>query len=90
MDLKGRSRLSWYQSFERAHGYAASALFASLGFLQILWDAEGLTMHDKIASTTVIKLPRKKKRDPSAALRKRPRISLTLDGDSQLKREKAS
>ena len=62
VDLKGKkSRLSWYQCFERAHGYAASALFASLGFLQVLWDAEGLTMHDKIASTTVIKLPREKR-----------------------------
>jgi len=61
VDLKGRPRLGWYQSLERAHGYAASALLASLGFLQVLWDAEGLTMHDKIASTTVIKLPRGKK-----------------------------
>jgi uncharacterized RDD family membrane protein YckC len=61
VDLKGKPRLGWYQSFERAHGYAASALFASLGFLQVLWNADGLTMHDKIASTTVIKLPREKK-----------------------------
>lgn len=76
VDLKGKSRLSWYQSFERAHGYAASALFASLGFLQVLWDAEGLTMHDKIASTTVIKLPREKKvrakRRPKKAGKNRP------------------
>ncbi|MGB6340573.1 MAG: RDD family protein [Candidatus Aminicenantaceae bacterium] len=63
IDLKKRKRLGWYQAFERTHGYACSALFASLGFLQVLWDAEGLTMHDKIAGTTVIKLPRKKKRD---------------------------
>jgi len=59
IDLKGRIRLRWYQSFERTHGYAASTLFASLGFWQVLWDAEGLTMHDKIARTTVIKLPKK-------------------------------
>jgi 2-polyprenyl-6-hydroxyphenyl methylase/3-demethylubiquinone-9 3-methyltransferase len=55
--------LGWYQAFERTHGYACSALFVSLGFLQVLWDAEGLTMHDKIAGTSVIKRPRKKKRD---------------------------
>lgn len=61
IDLKGRKRLSWYQSLERAHGYAASALIVSLGFLQVLWDAEGLTMHDKIAGTTVIKFPKKQK-----------------------------
>jgi uncharacterized RDD family membrane protein YckC/SAM-dependent methyltransferase len=63
IDLKNRKRLGWYQAFERTHGYACSALFASLGFLQVLWDAEGLTMHDKIAGTTVIKRPRKMKRD---------------------------
>jgi uncharacterized RDD family membrane protein YckC/2-polyprenyl-3-methyl-5-hydroxy-6-metoxy-1,4-benzoquinol methylase len=62
IDLKKNKRLGWYQAFERTHGYACSALFASLGFLQVLWDAEGLTIHDKIAGTTVIKLPRKKKR----------------------------
>jgi 2-polyprenyl-6-hydroxyphenyl methylase/3-demethylubiquinone-9 3-methyltransferase len=61
IDLKKHKRLGWYQAFERTHGYACSALFASLGFLQVLWDAEGLTMHDKIAGTTVIKRPRKKK-----------------------------
>ncbi|MBN1270981.1 MAG: RDD family protein [Candidatus Aminicenantes bacterium] len=60
IDLKHRPGLGWYQSFERAHGYTASLLIATLGFLQVLWDKEGLTMHDKIAGTTVIKLPRKK------------------------------
>lgn len=62
IDLKKNKRLGWYQAFERTHGYACSALFVSLGFLQVLWDAEGLTMHDKIAGTTVIKRPRRKKR----------------------------
>jgi 2-polyprenyl-6-hydroxyphenyl methylase/3-demethylubiquinone-9 3-methyltransferase len=62
IDLKKRKHLGWYQAFERTHGYACSALFVSLGFLQVLWDAKGLTMHDKIAGTTVIKLPRKKMR----------------------------
>lgn len=64
VDLRGGPRLGWYQSLERAHGYAASALLASVGFLQVLWDKEGLTMHDRIASTTVIKLPKKKKVKP--------------------------
>jgi len=62
IDLKGRKHLSWYQSLERAHGYTASALIGSLGFLQVLWDAKGLTMHDKIAGTTVIKFPKKRKK----------------------------
>lgn len=60
VDLKGKEGLGWYQAFERAHGYAASALFLSLGFWQIFWDREGLAMHDRIAETTVIKLPKKK------------------------------
>ncbi|MBN2205941.1 MAG: RDD family protein [Candidatus Aminicenantes bacterium] len=56
VDLEGRPRLGWYQAFERTHGYAASTLAGSIGFLQVLWDREGLTMHDKIAGTTVIRL----------------------------------
>lgn len=60
VDLEGKSRLGWYQSFERAHGYVCSGLFASLGFWQVLWNKKGLTMHDKIAGTTVVKLPKKK------------------------------
>jgi uncharacterized RDD family membrane protein YckC len=55
IDLHGKRRLGWYQAFERTHGYAASALAASLGFLQVLWDHEGLTMHDRLAGTTVVR-----------------------------------
>jgi uncharacterized RDD family membrane protein YckC len=61
IDLEGRRRLGWYQSLERAHGYAASTLLAFLGFLQVLWDHEGLTMHDKLAGTTVIRLKKESK-----------------------------
>lgn len=57
IDLEGKPRLDWYQCFERAHGYVCSGLFLSLGFWQVLWHKQGLTMHDKIADTTVIKLP---------------------------------
>ncbi|HDP95429.1 MAG TPA: hypothetical protein ENN40_08745 [Candidatus Aminicenantes bacterium] len=58
---QGRPRQGWYQSFERAHGYVCSGLFASLGFWQVLWQKQGLAMHDKIADTTVIRLPKKKR-----------------------------
>ncbi len=61
IDLEGKSRLGWYQCFERAHGYVCSGLFASLGFWQVLWNRQGLTMHDKIAGTTVVKLPKKER-----------------------------
>jgi uncharacterized RDD family membrane protein YckC len=60
VDLEGHPRLGWYQSLERTHGYAASALLAFLGFLQVLWDHKGLAMHDRLAGTTVIRL----KKDP--------------------------
>jgi len=56
VDLEGQPCLGWYQSLERAHGYAASTLLAFLGFLQVLWDHNGLAMHDKLAGTTVIRL----------------------------------
>lgn len=61
--LKKHERLGWFQAFERTHGYACSTLFVSLGFWQVLWDPDGLTMHDKIAGTTVIKLQRRRKKD---------------------------
>jgi hypothetical protein len=37
-------------------------LLVGIGFLQVLWDPEGLTMHDRLAGTTVIKLPKKGKK----------------------------
>jgi uncharacterized RDD family membrane protein YckC len=61
IDLEGRPYLGWYQSLERTHGYAASALLAFLGFLQVLWDRDGLAMHDKLAGTTVIRLKKESK-----------------------------
>jgi len=61
IDLGGKPRLDWYRCFERAHGYVCSGLFASLGFWQVLWNKQGLAMHDKIADTTVILLPKKKR-----------------------------
>lgn len=67
IDLEGKPRLGWYQCFERAHGYVCSGLFASLGFWQVLWDRHGLTMHDKIADTTVIRWTK-----PSAVRKEKP------------------
>lgn len=59
VDLSGRPRLTWYQAFERTHGYAASLLVGGIGFFQVLWDKGGLTMHDKLAGTTVVRLPKR-------------------------------
>lgn len=62
IDLDGKERLSWYQCFERAHGYTASTLCLAVGFFQVLWDKKGLTMHDRLAHTTVIRIPRERRR----------------------------
>ena len=70
ISLGDEGRLGWYQCFERAHGYFCSGLFASLGFWQVLWDREGLSMHDRIATTTVIRLPEKPKERKSKAMKK--------------------
>lgn len=72
LDLEGKPRLGWYQCFERAHGYVCSGLFASLGFWQVLWNKSGLTMHDKLAGTTVVKLPKKPRPPKPAKLKPAP------------------
>ncbi|MFZ2055009.1 MAG: RDD family protein [Candidatus Aminicenantales bacterium] len=72
VDLEGNPRLDWYQCFERAHGYVCSGLFASLGFWQVLWNKQGLTMHDKIAGTTVVKLPKIERPKKSRKSKKSP------------------
>lgn len=67
VDLRGRPGLTWYQAFERTHGYAASLLIVGIGFLQVLWDKDGLTMHDKLARTTVVRLPKRSRPKPRPA-----------------------
>jgi uncharacterized RDD family membrane protein YckC len=56
------SKLSFWGAFERTHGYAYSTSLAMVGFLQVLWDKESTTMHDKIAGTTVIRVKRSVKK----------------------------
>ena len=61
------SRLGWWTAFERAHGYLFSMSIAFLGFLQVLWDRHGATLHDRIAETKVVAVPRRTKRIPEKA-----------------------
>jgi hypothetical protein len=56
------SRLGWWNAFERAHGYVFSTSIAFLGFVQVLWDPHGATMHDRIAETKVVALPKRPRR----------------------------
>jgi len=65
IDLHGRKHLNLYRAIERAHGYIVSGLYFSLGFWQVLWDPEGLTMHDKIVGTTVIRTRGRRKKKMS-------------------------
>ncbi len=56
------SRLGWWNAFERAHGYVFSASLLFVGFLQVLWDRHGATIHDRIAETKVESVPARPKR----------------------------
>jgi len=48
--------MTWWASFERFGGYAASLVTGLLGFVQILWDRNRQGMHDKITETVVVLL----------------------------------
>ena len=48
------SRLTLWQSFERAIGYGASALEAGLGYLQFFRNRNRQCAHDRLAETIVI------------------------------------
>jgi hypothetical protein len=52
--LDGRP-MSWWVSFERFGGYAASFSIGLLGFLQILWDRNRQGLHDKAVGTVVVR-----------------------------------
>jgi uncharacterized RDD family membrane protein YckC len=46
--------MTWWASFERFGGYAASLVTGLLGFVQIVWDRNRQGMHDKITETVVV------------------------------------
>jgi len=48
--------ISWWISFERFGGYAASLSIGLLGFLQILWDRNRQGLHDKAVETVVVRV----------------------------------
>lgn len=52
--LDGRP-LGWWASFSRAGGYSASAATLLLGFLEMIWDPNRQTLHDRIAATVVLR-----------------------------------
>ena len=44
---------------KRSLGYIASTLEAGLGFLQVFWNPNKMTLHDKIGETVVINIRKK-------------------------------
>jgi len=48
--------MTWWASFERFGGYAASIFTGLLGFVQIFWDRNRQGMHDKITETVVVRV----------------------------------
>jgi uncharacterized RDD family membrane protein YckC len=53
-------RLGFWHCFERSLGYFTSALEFGFGFIQAIWNANRMALHDKIGETIVVTLPRKR------------------------------
>ena len=49
-------RIGFWHCLERSLGYVASTLEFGLGFVQVIWNYNRMTLHDKIAETAVIKV----------------------------------
>jgi|SRR5215813_9643217 len=47
--------ISWWNAFERFHGYVSCLLGGLIGFLQVFWDPQKQGHHDKVAETVVVK-----------------------------------
>ncbi|HOY31181.1 MAG TPA: RDD family protein [Bacteroidales bacterium] len=47
-------RIGFWHCIERTLGYAASTLEFGLGFLQVFWNVNRMTLHDRIAETIVV------------------------------------
>ncbi len=54
-------RVGWGTSVLRFFGYTLSALPFGLGFLWVLWDPKREALHDKLARTRVVYVPRPKR-----------------------------
>jgi uncharacterized RDD family membrane protein YckC len=55
-------RIGLWHCIERSLGYVASTLELGIGFYQVFWNPNRMTLHDKIAETIVIKTRVKKKK----------------------------
>ena len=55
-------RIGLWHCIERSLGYVASTLELMIGFYQVFWNPNRMTLHDRIAETIVIKTRVKKKK----------------------------
>jgi len=55
-------RIGLWHCIERSLGYVASTLELGIGFYQVFWNPNRMTLHDRIAETIVIKTRIKKKK----------------------------
>jgi len=55
-------RIGLWHCIERSLGYVASTLELGIGFYQVFWNPNRMTLHDRIAETIVIKSRLKKKK----------------------------
>ncbi len=54
-------RLGFWRCFGRSLGYILSALELGMGFIQVFWSPNRMTLHDRIAETIVIRTLKNKK-----------------------------
>lgn len=47
--------MTWWDSFNRFGGYAAGIATGTLGFLELIWDANRQAAHDKMVGTVVLR-----------------------------------
>jgi uncharacterized RDD family membrane protein YckC len=53
-------RIGLWHCIERSFGYVASTLELGIGFYQVFWNPNRMTLHDRIAETIVINIREKK------------------------------
>lgn len=54
VNLNGKP-IGWWDSFNRFGGYAAGLATGTLGFLELIWDANRQAAHDKMVGTVVLR-----------------------------------
>ncbi len=62
VNLNGKP-IGWWDSFNRFGGYAAGIATGTLGFFELIWDANRQAAHDKMVGTVVLRTRARSKTD---------------------------